>query len=185
MLEGSFVVDTATNASIVIFDRYAEAHRISPSRWKTIASVDPALNGSAGAVVGRLKGFQLGRYATQDTLVTFSRSDLPGASDARLAGAIGTGMLSRFTVVFDYPHHQLIVAPNSSFASDDQEDKSGISVVAKGNALRTFEIVAVTPGTPAAKAGIQKGDVIAGVDEDAAADLTLRGDSRTFSSDRA
>jgi C-terminal processing protease CtpA/Prc len=31
----------------------------------------------------------------------------------------------------------------------------------------------VTPGTPAAKAGIQKGDIIAGIDEDPAADLTL------------
>jgi C-terminal processing protease CtpA/Prc len=31
----------------------------------------------------------------------------------------------------------------------------------------------VLPGTPAAAAGIQKGDVIAGVDEEAASDLTL------------
>ena len=89
------------------------------------------------------------------------------------AGVIGAAFLARFTVVFDYPHQQLILNPNSHFPSDDQEDKSGISVVAKGNALHTFEVVEVNPGSPAAKAGIQKGDVIAGVDEDAAADMTL------------
>jgi len=173
VLEGDFVVSTALDASTVVFDRYAESHRIFSSHWKTIPSVDPALNGSGGAVVGRLEGLQLGRYTAQGTLVTFSRSDLPGTSDPHIAGLIGAGMLARFTVVFDYPHQQLIVAPNSHFPSDDQEDKSGISVVANGNMLRTFEVVEVTPGTPAAKAGIQKGDIIAGIDEDPAADLTL------------
>ena len=34
-------------------------------------------------------------------------------------------------------------------------------------------MVAVQPGTPGGEAGVQKGDVIAGIDEEAAADLTL------------
>jgi hypothetical protein len=173
LLEGNFAVSTALDASTVLFDRYAESHHIFSSHWKTIRSVDPALNGSGGAVVGRLGGMQLGRYTAQGTLVTFSGSDLPGTSDPQVAGLIGAGLLSRFTVIFDYPHQQIIVAPNSHFLSDEQEDKSGISVVAKGSALRTFEIVEVTPGTPAAKAGVQKGDIIAGIDEDPAADLSL------------
>jgi C-terminal processing protease CtpA/Prc len=33
--------------------------------------------------------------------------------------------------------------------------------------------VEVEPNTPAAAAGLQKGDIIAGIDDDAAADLTL------------
>ncbi len=171
--EGNFVVDTMLGASTVIFDRYAEMHHVFSSHWKTIPSVDPALNSPGGAVVGRLREMQLAKYTAQDTLVTFSRADLPGAGDSELAGAIGAGLLARFTVVFDYAHQQLIVAPNSHFPSDDQEDKSGISVVAKGNALKTFEVIQVAPGTPAAKAGIEKGDLIAGIDGDPAADLTL------------
>jgi C-terminal processing protease CtpA/Prc len=50
---------------------------------------------------------------------------------------------------------------------------SGLSIVAKGPNLKTFEVVAVEPGTPAAKAGIEPGDVIAGIGNEAAADLTL------------
>ncbi len=173
LLDGEFVVSTVNDASIVIFDRYAEAHHIFSPHWKTIPSVDPALNASGNAVVGRLKALQLGRYTTEGALVTFSKSDLPGSSDPHIAGMIGAAMLSRFTVVFDYPHQQLALAANSHLGSDDQEDKSGISVVAKGNTLKRFEIVAVDPGSPAARAGVQKGDVIAGIDQDAAADLTL------------
>lgn len=172
-LDASFVVSTAEDTSTVLFDRYASAHHVLSPHWKTIPSVDPNLNGSGGASVGRLKALELGHYAAQDTLVTFSKSDLPGSQDPRVAGMLGAAMLSRFTVIFDYPHQQLILAPNSRFPSDDQEDKSGISVVSKGNTLKTFEIVDVNPGSPAAKAGIQKGDIIAGIDQDAAADLTL------------
>jgi C-terminal processing protease CtpA/Prc len=67
----------------------------------------------------------------------------------------------------------MILQPNTHFTNEEEEDKSGIGVIAKGPALKTFEIVAVGPKTPAAAAGLQKGDVIAGIDEDAAADLTL------------
>ena len=172
-LEAPFVVSTANDSSAIIFDRYAEAHHLLSSHWKTIPSVDPELNNSGTAPVSRLKGLQLGRYTTEDTLVAFSKSDLPGSTDSHIAGIIGAAMLSRFTVTFDYPHQQLILAPNSRFPSDDQEDKSGISVIAKGNALKTFEVVQVNSGSPAARAGVQKGDIIAGIDEDAAADLTL------------
>ena len=173
LLEGQFVASTANDESTIIFDGYAESHHIFSPHWKTIPSVDPALNSSGGAVVGRFKELQLGRFMSEGTLVTFSKGDLPGSSDPHLAGLIGASMLSRFTVIFDLPHQQLVVAPNSHFPSDDQEDKSGICVVAMGNTLRRFEIVEVEPGSPAAHAGVQKGDVIAGIDADAAADLTL------------
>ena len=50
---------------------------------------------------------------------------------------------------------------------------SGISIAASGPGLTTFTITQVRPGTPAAAAGVETGDVIAGVDEEAAADMTL------------
>jgi PDZ domain-containing protein len=173
VLEAMFSVNTTIDASAVISDRYAEAHHLFGSHWKTIPTFDPELNGTESAVLGRLKSFQLGRFAADDPVVTFSRSDFPGVSDTRVAGEIGAGMLARYKVVFDYPHQQMIVEPNSHFQNEEEEDKSGISVVAKGRDLRTFEIVQVEAGSPAARAGIQKGDIISGIDQDAAADLSL------------
>jgi C-terminal processing protease CtpA/Prc len=62
---------------------------------------------------------------------------------------------------------------NSEFRTDDREDMSGISVAASGPNLKTFEVTQVRPGTPGSSAGVEEGDVIAGVDEEAAADITL------------
>jgi hypothetical protein len=172
-LEADFAVDTTLDASVVISDRYAEAHRMLRSHWKTVSAVDPELDASQNVLVGRLKEFELGHYDAENAIATVSRADLPWLSGEKIAGAIGGGMLNRFKVVFDYPHQQMIVEPTPHFADEEEEDKSGISVVARGNTLKNFEIINVAPGTPAASAGLQKGDVIAGIDTDAAADLDL------------
>jgi hypothetical protein len=173
VLEGDFIISTANDTTLVLFDRYAESRHILSSHWKTVPSIDPALNSSGISATGRLKSLEIGRFMSEDMLATITKSDLPGSSDPKIAGMIGAAWLSRFTVVFDYPHQQMFLTPNARFSSDDQEDKSGISVVAKGNSLRIFEVVDVNPGSPGAKGGVQKGDVIAGIDEEPAADLTL------------
>jgi hypothetical protein len=168
--EGDFAIDTALDASLVISERFAEAHRMFSSRLKTISATDPELESGAGIAVGRLKEFQIGRYTVHDPLAAFVRQN-PILSD--VAGVIGGGMLRRFTVIFDYAHQQLILAPNTHFEDYEQEDKSGIALIAKGPGLITFEVVAVQPGTPGADAGVLKGDVIAGIEDEPAADLNL------------
>jgi PDZ domain len=173
VLEGGFLVNTALDASAVIYNRYADSHHLLRSHWKMIPTLNPDPDSAPEALLGRSKGFQLGSYFAEDTLVTFSKTDAPGASDSPIAGEIGAAMLRRFKVVLDYPHHQIILEPNPHFTPEEEEDKSGIAVIAKGTALKTFEIAEVEPHTPAAAAGLQKGDIIAGIDDDAAADLTL------------
>ena len=98
---------------------------------------------------------------------------LPGADSSQVAGVIGAGFLRRFIVTFDYGRQCLFLEPNAKFSEDDEEDKSGITLAAKGPGLKTFEVAQVRPATPASEAGVRQGDVIAGVDQDAAADMTL------------
>jgi hypothetical protein len=171
--EGDFVVNTALDASLLISERFAEMHRIFSSHVKTVSSSDPEIEDGANIVLGRLTEFQIGRFDVHSPIAAFVRQNPNSTADNNRAGVIGGGMLRRFTVIFDYAHQQLILDPNTHFADYEQEDKSGIAVVAKGPGLKTFEVASVQPGSPGAEAGIVKGDVIAGVDEEAAADLTL------------
>ncbi|MGA8145006.1 MAG: PDZ domain-containing protein [Candidatus Acidiferrales bacterium] len=171
--EGEFVVDTALDASLLISERFAETHRVFSSHLKTINASDPEIDDGAIIALGRLTEFQIGRYGVQKPIAAFVRQNSNSEIDRNRAGVIGAGMLRRFTVIFDYAHQQLILDPNTHFADYEQEDKSGIAVVAKGPGLLTFEVASVQPGTPGADAGVLKGDVIAGIDDEAAADLTL------------
>jgi hypothetical protein len=172
-VEADFAVDTSILAGIVISDKFAGARKLASSHGKPTKGYDPQLAGGEDVALFRLGNFQIGRSIAPDIVAEFSRSKLADAGDPKLAGVIGGAMLRRFSVVLDYPHQQIIFEMNSHFKDYDEEDKSGIAIVAKGPGLKTFEIVNVVPGTPGAEAGIQKGDVIAGVDDEAAADMTL------------
>ncbi|MGD0957778.1 MAG: PDZ domain-containing protein [Candidatus Acidiferrales bacterium] len=170
VLEAGFGVNPALDVSVLISDHY-EAGRPFSSHLKTIPAVDPA--GGENTVLGRLQMFQIGPIPVQDSIAEFSRENPVLNGGVRLAGEIGAGMLRRYIMVFDYPHQQIIFNPNREIRSDETEDMSGIALIAKGPGLKTFEVTHVRPHTPGADAGIQKGDVIAGIDQDPAADLSL------------
>ncbi len=172
-LEANFEVSTALDAAIVFSSAYTEAHRFSSVHFKTVASSYPELDGGAKIFLGRLRIFQLGPYVVEEPVAAFSQSSPVKGSEPTLAGAIGAGFLRRFTVVLDLPHQRMILEPNLDFNKFAEEDMSGLSIVAKGTNLRTFEIVRVQPGSPGAAAGIHEGDIIAGIDEEPAADITL------------
>ncbi len=167
-----FVLNTALEASLVISDKFAQQHHLFSSHMKTIAVGPGEVNISGSAVVARIDSFQIGPYEIEMPLATFAQGKLPADDDKEIAGEIGGGMLRRFTVVFDYARQALILDSNGEIRSDDHEDMSGISVSASGPGLKTFTVTQVRPGTPAASAGVETGDVIAGVDEEAAADMT-------------
>lgn len=170
-IEAEFAVNTALDAPVLIFDKYAEAHRLSLR--KSISAASMPLEGADKDAIGRLDRFQIGPYQVESSLVVFSKKDPPVNHDSKFAGEIGAEMLRRFDVVFDYAHGEIHFDPNSDFRSEDFEDMSGLTISAAGPNLRKFQITSVQPNTPGAAAGLRQGDIIEGVNGDAAADLSL------------
>lgn len=175
--EGDFIVNTALNASLLISRKFAESHKLL-SHVKTIPCTD--FQPDSGAVLARVREFDIGLFPVAQSIGVFPRGNSLADSNARLAGEIGGGMLRRFIVTFDYPHQQIIFDSSSDFRVDDVEDMSGLAILVGGPDLKMFEVTQVWPHTPGADAGIQKGDVIAGVNDEAAADMSLADIRRLF-----
>ncbi len=172
-VDADFVLDTALDTGILFYRAFTDSERISAAHFKTVSASYPEIDNGARILLGRLKGFQIGPYPVETPVAVFSQSNSSSAANKKIAGAIGADFLRRFTAIFDFPHQRIILEPNLQFNHSVDEDMSGLSLVAKGTNLKIFEVVQVQPGTPAADAGIQQGDVIAAVDDEAAADLTL------------
>jgi len=112
-VEGDFGIDTALDTSVLFSESYANAHRML-SHLKTIPALDEASDDTGDAVLGRMRLFQIGPFPVEQAIATFSKLHAGAAGGEKLAGEIGGGMLRRFTVIFDYPHMQVIFDPNSN-----------------------------------------------------------------------
>jgi len=179
-LEGDFAIDTALDASMVISGKFGQVHHLRFGHAKIVPATDIELGGVREPVFARIKQVSIGPYDVRDPIAVFSRGDSSAEANARLAGELGSRLLRRFIVTFDYPHQRVILDPSSDFRADDLEDMSGLAITATGSNLKMFEVTEVRSGTPGSDAKIQKGDVIAGVNDEAAADLSLAAIRKLF-----
>jgi carboxyl-terminal processing protease len=69
-------------------------------------------------------------------------------------------VLKRFAVTFDYARQTVAFVPDTGFATHDTYDRSGAFLITQGGKIIVAD---VRPGTPAATAGIMRGDVLATV----------------------
>src|SRR6185437_7870940 len=104
------------------------------------------LAGESQARSGTLRDLSLGPFLHRD--VYFDSSDV---------STVGMLYLSRYIVTFDFPRDRLYLKKSRGYAEPCRTDQSGMSFKRVDN--RTV-VDSVDPGSPAAAAGLQPGDVI-------------------------
>ncbi|SFO48115.1 PDZ domain-containing protein [Sphingomonas sp. OK281] len=83
-----------------------------------------------------------------------------GTQDPSSDGNIGIGILRRFHLIVDFPHHRVLLAPPIDHGTPFTIDHSGLRL--KSSPAGKV-VVYVAAASPAAKAGLIPGDVIASV----------------------
>jgi hypothetical protein len=154
----TFSIDTGSRATLDLYGPFVAAQNLEDI-------LEPRLEGITGWGVGggvRSKvapgaTLQLGGVEVGDVIVSFSQQEEGAYADRYTAGNIGTGVLKRFTVTFDYGKKIMILEPNALFDKPDPFDKSGMWINIDGD---TFEVVDVIAGGAADDAGIRVGDRI-------------------------
>jgi len=125
------------------------------------------LGGVITGKVGRIKTLRLGDYDIREVIASFpdpnSYFDSLKLSHTQRNGAIGGEILSRFTVIFNFPKEEMYIHKNSSFKKKFHYNLSGLTVKAKGARLNVFEIMEVREKSVAHRAGVREGDLIVSV----------------------
>lgn len=151
------------------------------------------IGGSIHGKRSRITNIKLGKFSMKDITTSFPDSlYFNGSENADFRdGSIGSKILTRFRVIFDYGNKTMRLEPNSSFKDPFEYDMSGIVIAHDGynliketnNIQRAnntngaievyksryqvnfslkpqYKVVEIRPGSPAAEAGIKKGDFI-------------------------
>ncbi len=128
------------------------------------------VRGPVWSGLGRASAFGIGEAVITNPLVEFDQARGGAFDFAHTAGNIGGCLLEQFTVTLDYHRRQAFFEKNDAFGRPIPWDRSGMWLNQDGP---VFKVIDITPGGPAAQAGVHPGDTVTAVDGQDAARLSL------------
>lgn len=161
-IAATFDVDTGSRASIGLNSPFVQKHALRARFKPSIDAVTGwGLGGPTRGTVARAERIRLGAVTVPNVVVDMSLQRLGALTHTAPAGSIGSGLLRRFIVTFDYPGQRIYLLAQPGGATRDAYDRSGLWI---NQGPRGFRIDAVADGSPAARAGLREGDVVVAVD---------------------
>jgi predicted aspartyl protease len=158
--ELKLLIDTGAALSLLLHTYSTPELSLPPNVIK--GNIGTGLGGEIEGYVGRIRCLNLGKNKIIQPVSNFQ--ELHTLSDSgylnKRNGLLGSEILSRFNFIIDFTKEKLYLQPNRFFKQKFNYDKSGLVLIAGGNNLSLFTIHQILPNSPAAEAGLQKGDQI-------------------------
>jgi hypothetical protein len=164
-LSAKLLVDSGASHGLML-DPGSDVRITVPAN--TISSViGRGLGGEITGKVGRVRSLKLGAYEVKDVIASFpdpnSYFDSLKLGATKRNGAIGGEVLSRFTVIFNFPDEEIYLKKNPQFKKKFHYNLSGMMVKAKGSRLNVFEVIDVRKESVADVAGVLNGDLVVSI----------------------
>ncbi|MGA7283433.1 MAG: aspartyl protease family protein [Candidatus Cybelea sp.] len=153
-------LDTGARGSISLFTPFVEAHPSVVPATLTAPGVNGfGVGGPSVGRLGRVRTLSFGGLTLRGLVGDYTTQSKGGLAMPFIGGNVGGAVWKRFTMTLDYRQLTMTLAPNADFDASDRWDHSGVFLVNNG----AITIIDVRPGTPAANAGLIKGDAIVSV----------------------
>lgn len=170
-IPGECTIDTGARDTITFVSPFLAAHPdVVPAKLTATGINGFGVGGPAMGKLGRVREVGIGDLTLTNLVGDYS-SQTAGALAAPFVSAnIGGNLLRRFTVTFDYYDSTMTLVPNNAFGEPDAYERAGLFLITRGGAIT---IADARPGTPAAAAGLAKGDTIVSIDGSPAKTMSL------------
>jgi hypothetical protein len=164
-IEADMVVDTGARTAVIFNRPFGMQGHLVQSIPKSFAgTVGGGAGGECRGLVGRLEAMRIGPLRLNRPVAIFSLDRAGVLASRGFSGIIGGPVLRRCRVFFHYPKKTLILEPAAKVPAPYEYDMSGLFLVAEGGDFDRIRVKSVLRGSPAAVAGIRRGDVIEKID---------------------
>ena len=159
--QGGFRLDVGSGSSVDLHTSFVEKNELDKRTAKKVETQGAGFGGAIAIDMTRMKTFEIGPYVIADPLVGLSRATSGAFASKDFAGNVGNRVLDRFRATLDYSRKTVWLEPNRRFGDREPFGKFGAQLLRDGDRVI---IGFVQDGTPAARAGIVRGDVLVSVD---------------------
>ncbi|PTY02129.1 hypothetical protein DB347_24725 [Opitutaceae bacterium EW11] len=177
-LPARFDIDTGSRMEVDLTTPFVERANLRERYGNGVSMITGwGAGGESRSSVVRIPSLTLGSVRIDNIVAGLSEAKSGSISDANYEGNIGSGLLRRFVVTFDYSRQVMYLKPLSPPPPDaGQFDRSGMWINAENGG---YLVRSVAAGSPAASAGLAEGDVIVTLDGEPASPEHLS-DARTL-----
>ena len=184
-LDLKLLVDSGASHGLILEPETNTGIRVPKKNLESV--IGRGLGGIITGRVGRIKSLKLGKYSIDNPIANFpdinSYNDtLKIGYNTSRNGALGGEVLSRFNIIFDFPHEKLYVKKNHDFKKNFYFNMSGLNLKAIGASLRKYEISEVRKNSPGERADVKVGDQLITINGLIANDLELNNINGYFNS---
>lgn len=157
-LDVKLIVDTGASHSLSLYLPTNERLSLPPKVME--AYLGRGLGGDINGKIGRLPGFRLGKYKIENLTANYPDEEAVkhALNIAGRNGNLGSEILKRFTVIFDYPHEKITLIPNRKFKEPFNYNMAGFEVSTPLPGINFYTISNVVDDSPAKLVGMQPGD---------------------------
>ena len=155
-----FQIDTGSGSTVDVFEFYTKKHKLLENRSPTSMRLDGGVGGFNVEPIATLRTFRFAGHELREVPVSFPHPTTGSFATKQFAGNIGGAILSRFRIFLDFGGNRMYVEPGPGVDRPFERCRVGLSTRTKDGRV---EVVFVSPGSPAEKAGIRKGMVLAQV----------------------
>lgn len=174
------LIDTGASHALSLYDYRDNRIVIPPKSFRSY--LGRGLNGDIHGNIGRLKQFSIGQFQFASPVVTY-----PDEDDIAIAmrvsnrsGSIGSELLRRFRIVFNYQKKEIIINKNPHYRSRFTYNMSGLEVGTPIPGVNYYNVAHIRPNSPAEHVGIRRGDDLISVNGTNVNELTLNDLIRIF-----
>jgi hypothetical protein len=157
------VLDTGTNSTNLSWKTWEKVARVWTPK-QIVEGIARAGNPTSQAILVCLPSLRLGNDVLSDQVVRAQeQSDAGAFSSEDFGGILGSDILQQFEITFDLKNNTIFLRPDTLYKRDPYRYVT-IGIQIANNGQGGFEIMSLWKDSPAARAGLQQGDVLKAVD---------------------
>lgn len=167
-IDVNLLIDTGASSALFLdVKKYEDIHLPK----KTVEHIlGRALVGVIEGKIGRVKRFKLGKFKFKKVTTSYPENwniSKKGNDEYEANprhGTVGSEILSRFRVIFDYHRKVIYLKKGKDYSDSFKFNSVGLNVLASGKDLNSYFITDIIEDSPAVKADLKRGDEIIAID---------------------